>query len=116
MTNTFELICLTDGDPTFQSFSVKVSPEDTIDNLKELIKKTNAPRFDHLAISELVLWKVSIEDIDGNDSPIKAEYLSDKTLIRRSHGPSHFLPDTPSTTTINILVQHRVAGNAPMHD
>ena len=55
------LFCLVDGESTSSAFSVKISTKDTVDDLKNHIKTKKSPRFDDIAVDELVLVQV-LED------------------------------------------------------
>ncbi|KAF9158104.1 hypothetical protein DFQ26_007967, partial [Actinomortierella ambigua] len=59
------LFCIVDGETT--AFSVKAPSNDTVDDLKKLIKAEKAPRFDGIAADELTLWRVSIPVLPKKD-------------------------------------------------
>jgi len=50
-------------------FTVKISDSENISILKELIKAKKAPHLDHLAASDLILWKVILPP-DQSQSPL----------------------------------------------
>src|SRR6202012_5301589 len=54
------LFCLVDEEATSNAFSVKISSDNTVDDLKNLIKAKKTPRFDDVAADELTLWRVSV--------------------------------------------------------
>ncbi|KAF9921492.1 hypothetical protein BGZ67_000422, partial [Mortierella alpina] len=70
MTNRITLFCLVDGEATSHAFPVKVCPDDTVGDLKELIKIKQAPAFDDITANNLTLWKnrykeLRLESIDN---------------------------------------------------
>ena len=64
------LFCLVQDESITNVFSVKIPPTDTVDDLKELIKKKKAPEFDTIAADKLKLWKVNI-NIDNASAVLK---------------------------------------------
>jgi hypothetical protein len=54
------LNCLLVNDDSTQVFTVKIPKTDNISILKKLIKEEKAPHLDHLAASDLILWKVRL--------------------------------------------------------
>ncbi|KAI8356289.1 hypothetical protein B0O80DRAFT_497003 [Mortierella sp. GBAus27b] len=59
MTN-LKIWCLVNGMSSKEAFSVKIPSDDTVDDLKDLIKAKQAPKFDDIVASSLTLWKASI--------------------------------------------------------
>jgi len=47
------------GPEVERSFPVVISPSRTVGQLKETIKGTMAPKLDHVAASDLDIWKAS---------------------------------------------------------
>jgi hypothetical protein len=54
------LNCLMRGDHLDRIFPVKIAPTETVGVLKDLIKEEQSPRLNHVAASELTVWKVSL--------------------------------------------------------
>jgi hypothetical protein len=54
------LNCLMRGDHLDRIFPVKIAPTETVGVLKDLIKEKQSPRLNHVAASELTVWKVSL--------------------------------------------------------
>ncbi|KAF9580429.1 hypothetical protein BGW38_002936, partial [Lunasporangiospora selenospora] len=50
-TDVLTLFCLVDRDTTVNGFSVDISSNKTVDDLKKLIKAEQAPRFDDVALT-----------------------------------------------------------------
>ncbi|KAG0330642.1 hypothetical protein BG000_011618 [Podila horticola] len=83
--NRMSLFCLVDGEALSNAFSIKIPSNDTVDDLKNLIKTKKAPRFDGVAADELTLWRVSIPDDDDNgddDLPILLDSIPGKDRKR----------------------------------
>ena len=58
--STFALNCMLLNDDPTKVFTVKVPESENVSILKELIKAKKAPHLDHLAASDLILWKVRL--------------------------------------------------------
>ncbi|KAF9086616.1 hypothetical protein BGX27_003151, partial [Mortierella sp. AM989] len=102
---TIKLFCIIDGDST--AFSVKIEPEDTVDDLKDAIKKKQSPLFDHIRASELNLWSVDVAD-DG--IPVNLINVESKTLLTKSTNEiSEVFGTTPPKKTIHVIVQRPLA-------
>ncbi|KAF9369813.1 hypothetical protein BGX21_005798, partial [Mortierella sp. AD011] len=101
MTNKITLFCIVDKGYT--AFSVKLSAENTIDDLKVAIKNRNSNRFDDIAPHELTLWKVSLSSAPERQitlDPLMADELDDSTSeIAEVFGES------PPKETIHVIVQ-----------
>jgi len=65
------LNCFVLGDDPDRTFTVKIPKAENISILKDLIKEKKAPHFDHIAASDLDLWRVSfpIDDFPFQESP-----------------------------------------------
>ena len=59
-TTDFLLNCFVLGDQEERVFPVKIPSNDNVGILKDEIKKKKAPHLDHIAASELDLWKVCL--------------------------------------------------------
>ncbi|KAF9946559.1 hypothetical protein BGZ72_000228 [Mortierella alpina] len=107
MATPMKLFCLVDGESTFNAFPVEIGPDQTIGDLKNLIKTKRTPRFDDVAADELTLWRVSISFPDDNDD--EAHILLDSLDEKKKLGPatrlSKVFPEDFSEETIHILVQ-----------
>ena len=69
----FSLNCFVVGDDPDRMFTVKISKNKNVSILKSLIKKEKAPHLNHVAASDLDLWKV---DVPIDDLPTK-NFLTD---------------------------------------
>lgn len=105
--NHMKLFCLVDGESS--PFSVKASPDSTVDDLKNFIKIKKAPRFDDVAADELTLWHVSIPD-NEDGFPIPFDSVPGKKRLKATTKLSIvFATDLPEDS-INILVQRPATG------
>jgi hypothetical protein len=64
-TQLLSVNCLSFKDEQTKAFTVKVSKTDNVSVLKDLIKAKKSPHLDHLAASDLILYKVSISDAEA---------------------------------------------------
>jgi len=58
--STLSLNCLLLDDDSTKVITVKIPESDNVSILKELVKEKKAPHLDHLAASDLILWKVRL--------------------------------------------------------
>ncbi|KAG0378573.1 hypothetical protein BGX24_003456 [Mortierella sp. AD032] len=116
------LFCVVDGELQSNAFSVKVTPANTVDDLKALIKAKKAPRFDDIAPDELTLWLVSVPVVSANkNNPVALRQVSlqspteldptkldptkpDPTELYPTQEVSDMFPEKPPKDTINIIV------------
>jgi hypothetical protein len=62
-----ELNCLVLGDETSRIFQVELVPTQSISELREEIKVTKKPAFDHVVADSIILWEVfQVVPIDEN--------------------------------------------------
>ena len=103
-----DLFCLVDGESTSSAFSVKISTEDTVDDLKKLIKTEKSPRFDDIAADELTLWRVSLPVGSTDDElPITLDAMADgdKMKLRPTDELSDVFGKKPPKKTIHVVVE-----------
>ncbi|KAF9212485.1 hypothetical protein BGZ59_006689, partial [Podila verticillata] len=50
------LFCLVEGEATTKAFSINIPLNNTVDDLKNLIKTACSPQFDDIAADKLTLW------------------------------------------------------------
>ncbi|KAF9279974.1 hypothetical protein BGZ88_012443 [Linnemannia elongata] len=66
--NHLNLFCLVDGESASSVFPVKLPMDDSIGDLKKLIKTEKAPEFDDIAADKLTLWRFeSAAELDPTD-------------------------------------------------
>lgn len=98
------IFCVVDGEST--PFSIDVSPDDTVGNLKDLIKN-KTKQFGDIAAKELILWKVLIPvDNDKNPPIVKLDNLEDKKKLIPTTMLSYLYPTYPPESSIHIVI-HR---------
>ncbi|KAF9377724.1 hypothetical protein CPB97_009970 [Podila verticillata] len=56
------LFCVIEGDSTSKAFSIKASPSDNVQVLKQLIRDARAPQYDDIPFGQPFIRKVSIPD------------------------------------------------------
>ncbi|KAG0253177.1 hypothetical protein DFQ27_007628 [Actinomortierella ambigua] len=108
MTDNMRIVCVVDGEPSLNAFSVKASPVLIVDELKTLIKIALSPQFEKIVAKDLTLWHVSIPTSeDGDETSIMIDNITSdhkkklSPLTRLSKVFSEELPEE----TINIIVQ-----------
>ncbi|KAF9168327.1 hypothetical protein DFQ26_009546 [Actinomortierella ambigua] len=108
MTDNMRIVCVVDGEPSLNAFSVKASPALIVDELKTLIKIALSPQLEKIVAKDLTLWHVSIPTSEDDDetSIMIDNITSDHKkklgpLTRLSKVFSEELPEE----TINIIVQ-----------
>ncbi|KAG0009763.1 hypothetical protein BGZ80_002093 [Entomortierella chlamydospora] len=100
-----KLFCIIDGDST--AFSVKIELEDSVDDLKDAIKKKQSPLFDDIRASELTLWNVVVPD---EGIPVNLEHVEPKTLLAKStKSIKAVFGENPAPDTIHCIVQRPAA-------
>ncbi|KAG0342727.1 hypothetical protein BG000_002072 [Podila horticola] len=91
--NPMSLFCLVDGEATSNAFSIKISSNDTVDDLKNLIKARKTNDFSDIDADKLTLWRVSIPITDDDDEiPIMLNNVTGNRKTRPSDTPFQGLP------------------------
>jgi len=116
-TGSIELFCVVDGESASSAFPVKLSTDDSIGALKDLIKTKKTPRFDDVAADELTLWRVSIPIADDDDE-VSIQFNNVATEDKKKLGPATrlskvFSGDLPEET-IHILVRRPPPAQQPI--
>ena len=62
------LLCLVKGNTTANAFSVKISRDEPISELKKVIKAENAQTFANVDTKDIKLWKVDISLEEENEN------------------------------------------------
>ncbi|KAF9120397.1 hypothetical protein BGX30_003197, partial [Mortierella sp. GBA39] len=106
------LLCLDDGEPQSNVFSVKATPTDTVDDLRVLI---SAKRLGIDTLSkDLTLWRVSIPDDDDDDEiPVVLDNVinKDQKKLRTTRELSDVWKDKPPKGTIHVIIQRPPRAN-----
>ncbi|KAF9327744.1 hypothetical protein BG006_009002 [Podila minutissima] len=113
--NCMSLFCLIDGESASSIFSVKLSPDDSIGDLKDLIKIEKSPRFDDVAANKLTLWRVSVPVVAANKhKPIILTEIDSAMELDPTDDISDVFEETPPKNTVHIIVQRPLL--APKRD
>ncbi|KAG0092104.1 hypothetical protein BGZ93_003296 [Podila epicladia] len=104
--NHMSLFCLVDGESTASVFPVKLSLDDSIGDLKDLIKTKKSPEFDDVAADKLTLWRVSIP-ITEDEIPILLNNVADtdKKKLSPATRLSKLCPEELPEEMVHIIVQ-----------
>ena len=102
LSQLFSLNCFVVGDDPDRIFTVKVPRADNVSILKDLIKEKKAHYLNHIAASDLDLWKVDIDDL-----PTK-NFLTDGPKLGSKLGSGELLldvfPSEPDFRRIHVTV------------
>ena len=67
------LNCFVFDDELEKMFTVKVPKTDNVSILKDLIKEKKAPHLDHVAASDIHLWKVDLRPDELGEDPVHVD-------------------------------------------
>ena len=105
------LTCYLLGDNVKQYFIVEIEESETVSILKDLIKEKKAPHLDHLAASDLDVWKVNLPISNLKQSLGKIELDDDSSLSQ-----SHKLSQVFSTPLVSELEHVHIVIKSPSVD
>jgi len=91
------LFCLVKGNTTANAFSVKISRDEPISELKEAIKEKNTQTFANVDAKDIKLWKVEIPD------DLLSNLTQDELLATRDIGD--YWTEKPPKRHIHVLVE-----------
>jgi hypothetical protein len=97
------LLCLVKRNTTANAFSVKISRNEPISELKKVIKAEKYKTFHDVEADELKLWKVPISD-DQVD-PLSNLLLQDSDELLAIRKISKYFPDLPPEEHIHVIVE-----------
>ncbi|KAF9180591.1 hypothetical protein BGZ51_006095 [Haplosporangium sp. Z 767] len=100
-----KLLCLVDREPTSRVFSVKIASDDTVCNLRKLIKTEKTPEFDDIAANNLTLWQVFIPVPEDDELPIVLDALHEKKKLKPTDDLSDVFVEKLPKKSIHIIVQ-----------
>ncbi|KAF9178796.1 hypothetical protein BGZ50_007463 [Haplosporangium sp. Z 11] len=101
-----KLFCIVDGKPTSRIFSVKIASDETVDDLRKLIKTKYAVEFKDVDANDLTLWQVSIPVTEDDDElPIKLDALNEKKKLEPIDDLSDVFVEKLPKDSIHIIVQ-----------
>lgn len=112
--NHLTLFCLVDGESASSVFPVKLPMDDSIGDLKKLIKTEKAPEFDDIAADKLTLWRVSISVATNKHKLIVLNEFESAAELDPTDDVSDVFPEAPPKKTIHIIVQRPPPVNAPV--
>src|SRR3954454_7760217 len=97
------LLCLIKGNTTADAFSVKISRDELVSELKKAIKAEKAPEFDNFPADRLKLWKVTIPG--DQDDQLRNLILQDSDELSAIRKISKYFPDSPPEEHIHVIVK-----------
>ncbi|KAF9922559.1 hypothetical protein BGZ67_010386 [Mortierella alpina] len=104
--NKLTLFCLVDGENLSRAFSVKIQPDDTVDDLKEIIKTKKTHDFSDIDANSLTLWRVSVPIVAAESHKIiSLDSVESKDELLPSDEVSEVYGDAPSKRTVHVLVK-----------
>ncbi|OAQ23960.1 hypothetical protein K457DRAFT_881817 [Linnemannia elongata AG-77] len=112
--NRLSLFCLVNGEATSNAFSIKIPSNDTVDDLKKLIKAEKTNAFSDIDADQLTLWCVSIPDEDDNDLPVLLDAVPEKKKLKATTKLSKVFETELPEETIHIIVQRPPQVHVPV--
>ncbi|KAF8945355.1 hypothetical protein BGZ47_002815, partial [Haplosporangium gracile] len=104
--NRLSLICLVNGEPTSNAISIKIHSNDTVDDLKKLIKANKTNAFSDINADQLTFWRVSIPVALKNErKEISLADISSMEELDETDDISYLFNDKPIKNTIHIIVK-----------
>src|SRR3954470_19234628 len=97
------LFCLVKGNTTANAFSVKISRDEPISELKKAIKAEKHKTFHGVEADELKLWKVPISD--DHDDQLKNLTLQDSDELLAINDIGDYWTEKPLKKHIHVLVE-----------
>ena len=97
------LFCLVKGNTSEKAFSVKISRDEPISELKKAIKAEKAPEFNNFPADKLKLWNVKIPN-NRNDL-LSNLTLNDGDELLATKKISKYFPDSPPEEHIHVIVK-----------
>ncbi|PKC00698.1 hypothetical protein RhiirA5_505039 [Rhizophagus irregularis] len=101
------LFCLVKGNTTANAFSVKISRDEPVSDLKEAIKSKNPQTFASVDAKDIQLWKVEIGD--DRDDLLSNLTLQDQPELLATKKISKYFPDSPAEECIHVIVEAPVS-------
>src|SRR5215471_18782588 len=97
------LFCLVKGNTFENAFSVKISRDEPISELKDAIKTKKQNDFAGIDADKLKLWKVTIPG--DQDDQLRNLILQDSDELLAIRKISKYFPDSPPEECIHVLVE-----------
>jgi hypothetical protein len=97
------LLCLVKGNTLANAFSVKISRDEPISELKKAIKAEKQNDFAGIDADRLKLWKVTIPG--DQDDQLRNLILQDRDELLAIRKISKYFPDSPPEEHIHVIVK-----------
>jgi hypothetical protein len=97
------LFCLAKGNTSENAFSVKISRDEPISELKKVIKAEKQNDFAGIDADRLKLWKVTIPG--DQDDQLRNLILQDSDELLAIRKISKYFPDSPPEEHIHVIVK-----------
>ncbi|KAG0258557.1 hypothetical protein BG011_003224 [Mortierella polycephala] len=105
MTKTLFLFCLISGELASNAFPVKISSDETVGQLKKLIKTEKPNALEGIDAKDLVLWRVTIPVNEyDEDEIITTDKVDAKRLLKGTETLSKAFKDGAPGDTIHIII------------
>lgn len=104
----YTIFIIHNGQSTSQAFSVKASSNETVDDVKKLIKIVRTPALDRIPADKLRLVRVDIPDDPATDSHPVSLTLSPlpvKSPLRSTELLRDVFPDPPGQGKIHMVIE-----------
>ena len=106
-TQLLSVNCLSFKDEQTKAFTVKVSKTDNVSVLKDLIKAKKSPHLDHLAASDLILYKVSLPAVDVDPhTDSKATPSVTRIHLQALEEIQEVFPEPLQKSHVHIIFEH----------
>ncbi|KAI0255336.1 hypothetical protein BJV78DRAFT_1179329 [Lactifluus subvellereus] len=110
--SVIQLNCLVLGEPPSCLFDVKIASKETVNNLKEVIKKRREITFQHVDAAHLDLWQVSIptdQTVHGQDL---RQLVNNVPSLEPTRTLSEVFSESPALGHIHIIQSKRALPSA----
>ena len=97
------LFCLVKGNTSEKAFSVKISRDEPISELKKVIKAENAQTFANVDAKDLKLWKVTIPG--DQDDQLRNLILQDSDELSAINDIGDYWTTSPPKKHIHVIVK-----------
>jgi hypothetical protein len=97
------LLCLVKGNTTANAFSVKISRDEYISELKKFIKEEKQNDFAGVDADKLKLWKVTISG--DQDDQLRNLILQDSDELSAINDIGDYWPKSPPKKHIHVIVK-----------
>ncbi|KAG0269268.1 hypothetical protein DFQ27_004131, partial [Actinomortierella ambigua] len=99
------LFCVVDGESTSNAFPVKISPDDSIGDLKKLIKTEIPGTLNGVDAKDLTLWRVNHVIAANIHQPVLLSAFDSTKELAPIQYIADVFTETPPRQTIHLIVQ-----------